>query len=191
MNVVVDTVDIPLEESVDIIIEESEDELSIIYDDERSDSSSVDYPPSVYVDELNEPIPPDDRLVIVGYYCLGSYYGTFRNTWGRKLPLAMVGRTVFCGHLESDATQKIEVELCLQKSEFEFLTAPTATAVMRRVVDYGKDMLCVVKQTAVIEPLSTKRVENYSCPYFTVDDEAWYRGERAPFTVTDALFEYA
>jgi hypothetical protein len=151
------------------------------------------------IEEVDEPIDPEDSIVILGYYPLNPYFSSFRNSWGHQLPIANVGRTVFCGVLESDETKKVEVELCLRKPQIDYFSVldsertpipPTATAVMRRVVDYGKDMLYVVKEPFgnAIDPLPSKQVQEYTCRFFSVSDEGWNEGNRAPFLLNDNSF---
>lgn len=172
-------------------LEEEENE------DLRSLESLEDKP--FLVEEIYEPIDPQDGIVILGYYPVNPYFHSFQNGWGQSLPIPVVGRTVFCGHLESDEMKKVEVELYLQKPQVDYYSvfdterypvAPTANAVMRRVVDYGKDMLYVVKEPFgnTIDPLPSKQVQEYSCRFFSVSDEQWYAGNRAPFYVNEEFF---
>lgn len=168
---------------------EDEEEIVVVSDDD-SDHGSEDYPPSLDVEEVDEPIEPDDAIIISGYYPVGAYFGNFQDAWGRRLPTPIVGRTVFCGRLQSDPDQKVEVELSLQKSEF----TPTAVATMRRVVHYSKEPLYAVRssyQETAIRPLPSKKVEEYSCPFFSVSDHEWYHGRRGPFEIADGLFVIA
>lgn len=197
---------IPVIENIENV--ENVDKTAVFYTDLELDEEddikslyslqSLDDTPLV-IDEVDEPIDPTDSILILGYYPLNPYWNTFLDVWGRQLPVADVGRTVFCGVLESDETKKVEVELCLQKPQIDYFSvldsertpmAPTAVAVMRRVVDYGKDMLYVVKEPFgnAIDPLPSKQVQEYSCHLFSVSDEQWYAGKRAPFCVKDDSF---
>ena len=200
------------DEHVDIIVEnienvesvelEEEDDFKSLYSlhshpSHQSLQSFDDIP--LAIEEVDELIDPEDGIVLLGYYSLHPYWSTFRDAWGRSLPVPIVGRTVFCGHLESDVTKKVEVELCLQKPQIDysavldaerFPTAPTARAVMRRVVDYGKDMLYVVKEPFgnIIDPLPLKQVQEYTCRFFSVSDEGWHERNKAPFSVSENCF---
>jgi len=192
-------------ESVECIELEEEDDSKSLYSLHSHPShqslqslQSLDDTP-LAIEEVDEPIDPEDGIVLLGYYPLHPYFSSFRDAWGRSLPVPVVGRTVFCGHLESDETKKVEVELCLQKPQIDyssvldverFPTAPTARAVMRRVVDYGKDMLYVVKEPFgnIIDPLPLKQVQEYTCRFFSVSDEGWHERNKAPFSVNENCF---
>ena len=146
-------------------------------------------------------VPMDDKVVILGYYTLGAFFGEFTNAHGRRIAVPKVGRTVFCGHLLHDPDALVEVELALMKKEKVLY----ATAMMRRVEDYGRDMTYIAKDyadayldheayaytptdddTLLLKPFHS--TTQYSCAYFSVDDEGWYDGHQQPFTLHEDLF---
>ena len=169
---------------------------------ERSSLFSECYPPSLTVKELEEPIPMDDKIVVVGYYPVGAYFGTFRDAWGRSLPVPLVGRTVLCGHLQLDPEKKVEIELRLEKPSVDYRSrwdavktipdAPKALAVIRRVAEYSKDILYRVKDeyNNEMDPWNGPRTSEYECRFFSVSDEEWYEGHRPPFLLREDLFAF-
>jgi len=145
------------------------------------------------VKELDEPIDPQDRIVVLGYYTVGAYWKTYYDSWGRPLPVVKNGRTVFCGFLQSQPSHKVEVDLRLQNSGFDEDKTPRAVALMRRVAEYGMDMTCFVvgeEEETTISPLSLKCVDEYECSFFSVSDRQWFQREREPFLIHEDRFHY-
>jgi len=189
-----------------ILVEEDEEEEEEEEDwdrwSEKSSLFSECYPPSLTVKELEEPIPMDDKIVVVGYYPVGAYFGTFRDAWGRSLPVPLVGRTVLCGYLQRDHEKKVEIELRLEKPDVDYRSrwdavktipdAPKALAVMRRVAEYSKDILYRVKDEYdnEMDPWNGPRTSEYECRFFSVSDEEWYEGHRPPFLLQEDLFVF-
>ena len=184
---------------VDVDVDDTAELEEDPFVDSDSDSSAAasafeDTTLDVNVKELEEPIDPSDRIVVLGSYTLGVYWNTYRDAWGRSLPVVRYGRTVFCGCLVSDPSEKVEVELRLQKPEFDEDKTPRAVAIMRRVAEYGKEMTRVLKKEwreVSISPLPCKNVDEYECPYFSVSDNGWFQRERDPFFIAEECFAYA
>jgi len=141
----------------------------------------------------------DDKVVVLGYYTLGAFFGDFTNAYERRIAVPRVGRTVFCGHLLHDPDILVEIELALMRQE----NAVCATALMRWVYEYGKDMTYIAKDYAdaylsneayipieddilVLEPFH--RTTKHSCGVFCVDDEGWNYDNQQPFTLREDLF---
>jgi hypothetical protein len=140
------------------------------------------------VETWDEPIDPQDSIMILGYYSLGIYWNTYYDSWGRELPIVKYGRTVLCGVLDSEKTQKVEIELRLLPSLVEEDRTPRAVAIMRRVVDYGMNMTHVVQETTTIPALPHHMVDDYECLLFSVSDPRWHEREREPFSIQDEYF---
>jgi hypothetical protein len=139
-----------------------------------------------------------DKVVVLGYYTLGAFFGEFTNAHERRIAIPRVGRTVFCGHLLHNPDVLVEVELALMRQD----NMVYATALMHPVYEYAKDMTYLAKDYAsaylsneaytptdnalVLEPFH--RTTQHSCDVFCVDDEGWQDGHQQPFTIRDDLF---